>query len=52
MLKKRNNYFLYNTKMSEKTLKFGNVIVNKKEFHTSKQAVVLNLVDTVCAWQI
>ena len=52
VLKKQNNYFLYNTKMSEKTLKFGNVIVNKKEFHTSKQAVVLNLVDTVCAWQI
>ena len=31
--------------MSEKTLKFGDVIVNKKEFHSSKQANPLNLVD-------
>ena len=31
--------------MSEKTLKFGNVIVNKKEFHASKQAIALSLVD-------
>ena len=31
--------------MSEKTLKFGDVEVNKKEFHASKQAIVLNLVD-------
>ena len=32
--------------MSEKTLKFGNVIANKKEFHASKQAITLNLVET------
>ena len=32
--------------MSEKTLKFDNVIVNKKEFHASKQAIALNLLDT------
>ena len=32
--------------MSEQTLKFNNVIVSKKEFHTSKQAVALSLVDT------
>ena len=32
--------------MSEKTLKSGNVIVDKKEFHASKQAIPLNLVDT------
>ena len=32
--------------MSEKTLKFGNVVVNKKEFHASKQAIALNLVNT------
>ena len=32
--------------MSEKTLKSDNVIVNKKEFHASKQAIVLNLLDT------
>ena len=32
-------------KMGEKTLKFDNVIVNKKEVHDSKQAMDLNLVD-------
>ena len=32
--------------MSEKTLKFGDVIVNKKEFYASKQAIDLSLVDT------
>ena len=32
--------------MSEKTLKYDNVEVNKKEFHASKQAIDLNLVDT------
>ena len=31
-------------KMSEQTLKFGNVVVNKKEFHASKQAIALNSV--------
>ena len=31
--------------MSEQTLKFNNAVVNKKEFHTSKQAIALNLVD-------
>ena len=30
--------------MSEKILKFNNIIVNKKEFHKSKQAIDLNLV--------
>ena len=29
--------------MSEKTLKFGNIRVNKKEFHKSKQSINLNL---------
>ena len=33
--------------MSEKTLKFGNVEVNKKEFHASKKPIALNLVDIV-----
>ena len=28
--------------MSEKTLKFGDTAVNKKEFHGSKQAIALN----------
>ena len=31
--------------MSEKTIKFGDVTVTKKEFHASKQAISLNLVD-------
>ena len=31
--------------MSEKTLKFGDAVVNKKEFHASKKPVALNLVD-------
>ena len=30
--------------MSEQTLKFGDVEVNKKEFHASKQEIALNLV--------
>ena len=30
--------------MSEQTLKFGDTVVNKKEFHASKQAIALNLV--------
>ena len=32
--------------MSEQALRFGDIIVNKKEFHASKQAIALNLVDT------
>ena len=32
--------------MSEKTLKFNNIKVNKKEFHQSKQAIDLDSVDT------
>ena len=32
--------------MSEQTLKFRDIVVNKKEFHASKQAIALNLVDT------
>ena len=31
--------------MSEKTLKFDNISVNKKEFHKSKQRIDLDLVD-------
>ena len=31
--------------MSEKTLKFNNIRVNKKEFHKSKQAIDLNLIN-------
>ena len=32
--------------MSGKRLEFDNTEVNKKEFHVSKQAIGLNLVDT------
>ena len=32
--------------MGEKTLKFNNIKVNKKEFHKSKQTIDLDLVDT------
>ena len=31
--------------MSEKTLKCGNIRVNKKEFHKSKQPVDLDLIN-------
>ena len=32
--------------MGEKTLKFNNIKVNKKEFHKSKQAIDFDLIDT------
>ena len=32
-------------RMSEKTLKFGNVRVNKKEFYKSKQPINLDLIN-------
>ena len=32
--------------MGEKTIKFNNVKVNKKEFHRAKKAIDLDLVDT------
>ena len=32
--------------MSEQTLKFGDIVVDKNEFHASKQAIPLNLVNT------
>ena len=32
--------------MSEQTLKFGGIVVNKREFNASKQAIALNLVNT------
>ena len=33
--------------MSRKTLRLDDIVVNEKEFHTSKQAFCLNLVDIV-----
>ena len=35
----------YRMKMSEQALIFGETVVNKKEFHASKQAIALNLVN-------
>ena len=32
--------------MSENTLKFGDIVVNKKEFHSPKRPIILNLVET------
>ena len=32
--------------MSEQTLTFGDIVVNRKEFRTSKPVIALNLVDT------
>ena len=32
--------------MSKQTLKFGDIVVNKKEFHASEQAIALNLLNT------
>ena len=37
--------FLLSIKMSEKTLKFDNCRVNKKEFHKSKEPINLNLMN-------
>ena len=33
-------------KMSGQALKLGDIMINKKEFHVSKQAIALNLVNT------
>ena len=38
MLQKNDNFF-YSIKMSEQTLKFGDIVVNKKEFCASKQTI-------------
>ena len=40
------NLSVPNIIMSENTLKFNNVKVNKKEFHKFKQAIELDSVDT------
>ena len=37
-------FFLGIIRMSEKTLKFDNIRVNKKEFHKSKQSIDLESV--------
>ena len=38
------SFILASIRMSEKTLKFNNVRVNKREFHKSKQPINLDLV--------
>ena len=37
--------FLFSIRMGEKTLKFVNIRLNKKEFHKSKQPINLHLVN-------
>ena len=37
--------FLLSIRMSENTLKFNNIRVNKKEFHKSKQPIDLDLIN-------
>ena len=39
------NEIFYSIKMSENTLKFDNITVNKKEFYVSKQVICLNLIN-------
>ena len=41
------SFILASIRMSEKTLKFSNIRVNKKEFHKSKQPILLSLVTVV-----
>ena len=48
------NFVLINIKMNEKTLKFDNIVVNKKEFHKSKQPidlVLINVDQIVISWK-
>ena len=40
--RKKNQIYFYSIKMSEQTLKFNDIVVNKKVFHASKQAIALN----------
>ena len=42
----KNEFFFHSVIMSEKTLKFNNTKINKKEFHKSKQAIDLDSVTT------
>ena len=40
------SFFVHSVIMSEKTLKFNNIKINKKEFYKSKQAIDLDSVTT------
>ena len=44
-MKKMQNYF-YCIKMSEQALKFDHIVVNKKDFHASKEGIALDLVES------
>ena len=47
MLQKIKKLFVFKvSKMSEQTLKFGDMVVNKREFCASKEAIALNLANT------
>ena len=40
------SFFIHSIIMSEKTLQFNNIKINKKEFHKSKQTIDLDSVTT------
>ena len=40
-------FLLHNINMSEKTVEFSDVDVNKKKIHAPKQRITLNLIDIV-----
>ena len=46
------SFILASIRMSEKTLKFNNIRVNKKEFHKSKQPIDSDGRSNSCIWQI
>ena len=37
--------YSYNIKISEQTLEFDEIVVNKKDFHASKEGIALDLVE-------
>ena len=45
-MKKKMHIYCYRIKMSEQTLKFDHIVFNEKEFHASKQAIALDLVES------
>ena len=50
------NFFVHSIIMSEKTLKFNDIKIHKKEFHKSEQAIDLDSIITdkivVCAYNV
>ena len=43
---KKRQIYCYSIKMSKQTLKFDHIVVNKNDFHVSKQAIALDLVES------